>query len=60
MDKFLAILNVIVFGILFVQAVNIVFIKKSFKVDKEVSNSDLIGLFVLFALPVMLGLSSLV
>jgi hypothetical protein len=56
MDKFLAILNVIVFGILFAGAVDIVYIKKSFKVDKEISNVDLIGLFMLFGLPVMLGI----
>lgn len=56
MDKFLAILNVIVFGIMFAGAINVVYIKKSFKVDKDVTNVDLIGLFLLFALPVMLGL----
>ena len=60
MDKFLAMLNIIVFGIMFTGAINIVYIKKSFKVDKEVTNVDLIGLFMLFALPVMLGLSVLV
>lgn len=60
MDKFLAILNVIVFGIMFAGAVNVVFIKKSFNVSRNVSNVDLVGLFMLFALPVLLGLSALV
>ena len=56
MDKILVILNVIVFGILFIQGLNVVFIKKSFSVNTEVNNISLIGIFVLFALPVLLAL----
>lgn len=60
MDKFLAILNVLVFVIMFAGAINVVYIKKSFKVDRDISNVDLIGLFMLFTLPVALGLITLV
>lgn len=59
MDKFLAILSVVIFGILFIGAVNVVFIKKSFDVSKEVSNVSLVGAFILLGLPVLLGLSAL-
>lgn len=59
MDKLLAFINIILFGLMVLGGIDVVFIKKTFNLREQVGNVCTAGVFIIFALPVLLGLSIL-
>lgn len=59
MDKILAMLNIIIFGLIFIGGIDVVFIKKSFNLREQVGNGCTVGVFIVFALPILLSLINL-
>lgn len=61
MNQFLSILNIVVYGILFISAINSFFIKKNVNLEMEgkLANATIISALVVVLLPVFAGLANL-
>lgn len=61
MNKFLSVLNIIVFGLMFIVAFNSFFVKKNvnLNMDGKTARVTIISALVVVLLPVMLGLVNL-
>jgi hypothetical protein len=55
--KLLALLNIIVFGLIFIGVFDMVFFKKN--LDIQIDGTTMTVIFIVFLLPILLGIKSL-